>query len=92
MQNPGFNIECVDTYGYANSYTRWGYCNNCPDQDCGVDGGDADGSIGIGLSGQSQDDEQGAGWTALFAGGADTCDSDTTHKRVWVSVRRLEGV
>ena len=88
MQRPGFNIEC----GQSNM-ARWGYCNNCATQNCQeADDDDADSTIGIGLSGQDTANELGAGWTHYFASGSCSSSGDSsTNKRVWVSVRRLEG-
>ena len=89
MQRPGFNIECPQ-----NNKARWGYCNNCASQNCQeTDDDDADSTIGIGLNGQSNPNEMGAGWTNYFASGAGTCTATSmTYKRVWVSVRKLKGV
>ena len=82
MQRPGFNVECRE-----NNRVRWGFCNNCPEQECQVeDNDDADATIGIGLTGQSTGVEMGAGWTRFFT----SCNADEkTFKRVWISVRNV---
>jgi len=61
MQKPGFNVQCAQ-----DNWVRWGFCLNMAEQPCVADDGDSDGTIGIGLKGQSTPNEMGAGWTALF--------------------------
>lgn len=86
MQMPGFNVVCKD-----GNKARWGYCANCASQDCQKgDDADADATIGIGLAGQGMSQEMGAGWTAMFAQGAETCDATDmgTSKNVWLYVQK----
>ena len=79
--NPGFNLECGD-----NNKARWGFCANCPSQSCEQEGGDADATVGLGLSGQNSN-PVGAGWTAYFASGGGTCSATSeTHRDVWLWV------
>jgi len=80
---PGFNSFCPD-----GNYARWGYCNNCANQNCNSYPYDADGTVGIGLIGQTTG-AQGAGWTGYFASGAGTCSASggKTSRNIWLWVR-----
>ena len=87
MLFPGFNLECPH-----NNKARWGFCANCPSQQCQTESSDADAAVGIGLTGQSSP-PVGAGWTSYFASGGGTCSATSeTHRDVWLWVENLQVV
>ena len=84
MQRPGFNIQCND-----NNRARWGYCNNLPNQDCQTaDGNDADGVIGIGITGQDCC-PIGSGHTNFFVNN-DANGGQEKRVQTWVLVRNAD--
>ena len=89
MQRPGFNVVCPSENRVNRA--RWGYCANCPQQECQVaDSDDADATIGIGLTGEATTVGMGAGWTEYFASGKDKCLANSkTFKSILVSVRKV---
>ena len=87
-QNPGFNTESSD-----NCKARFGFCWNLPNQNCEGDGGDADGSIGIGLYSQILTNGLplpkhgvGAGWTYYIN------EDHEGRKRAWVYVNLADEI
>ncbi|MFH2008831.1 MAG: fibrinogen-like YCDxxxxGGGW domain-containing protein [bacterium] len=79
-QSPGFNVQAAE-----GNHVRWGYANNLPSQPCQLTGGDSDGVIGFGISGQDCG-ATGAGWTNYFVNDA-ACGGAEQSFDAWIWVR-----
>lgn len=86
LLSPGFNTVCA-----GGNQARWGFCNNIPSQDCQTsDDSDADGAIGLGLTGQDCC-PIGAGYTSYFvSNGADA--GNEARAQAWVLIRQSHSV
>ena len=82
-QRPGFDVQCS-----GGNHARWGYCNNIPSQGCQTaDSNDADGVIGLGLTGQDCC-PMGAGYTNYFVSNSANGGNEQRVQawvKIWIS-------